>query len=135
MNAGDNLLVRSAGETVQLHGQVRDDALPEGETLLVEWTVKFGPGEVLFADPADPTTTAHSPFKRIYLLELAADDTEFQVADSMEVRVEAPCSVNITEGLVSWWQANCDGIDHISANIGFLEGVTFADPAVCGIQF
>ncbi|MEM7790578.1 MAG: Ig-like domain-containing protein, partial [Verrucomicrobiota bacterium] len=131
VNARDDELVLQSSDTLQLGGIVRDDGLVEGEPLTVVWEKKFGPGDASFSSLTDPEATATFSTPGIYLLQLSANDGEFDVADSLEVRVETPCSVNITDGLVSWWQANCDGIDHISANLGFLEGeMGFAEGAV-----
>ncbi len=131
VNAGKDEMVFAAGDALSLSGLVRDDGLPEESALSVRWSKKFGPGDAFFSSLNDPAATVTFAEPGIYLLELAAADGEYDVADSLMIRVEAPCSVNITDGLVSWWQANCDAIDHISANVGFMEGgMGFAEGAV-----
>ena len=82
VNAGDNAIVLNAGENFQLLGEVRDDGLPEPPSLTILWEQKFGPGTVTFSDTSDPLATASFSAPGIYLLQLSADDGEFQSQDS-----------------------------------------------------
>ncbi|WP_269540004.1 tandem-95 repeat protein [Cerasicoccus fimbriatus] len=124
VNGGDNFFVRGPNVAAQLQGVVRDDGLPEGEALNVTWRKAFGPGgeeTVNFSDISDPEATVTFTEAGIYLLELVANDSEFETVKCVEVRVGASCEANISGGLYAWWQANCDHIDHIHGNVGFPE--------------
>ncbi len=122
VDAGGTAFVGEAFEPVVIQGVVRDDGLPLNATVDIAWTKKFGPGNVGITEGDTATPTLDFDAAGIYLMEVTATDGEYTSSDTLEVRVDTPCSVDITEGLVSWWQANCDGIDHVSANVGFLEG-------------
>jgi RHS repeat-associated protein len=131
VSAGHNLSVRSLGDIVTLNGVVRDDGLPENTPLQVQWRMRYGPGTVAFADPAQPQTTATFSLPGIYVLELFATDTQYSATSTVEVRVAAFCNIGSIDGLVSWWQANGTGADHASGNEAFLEkGATYANGKV-----
>jgi len=70
-----------------LNGSVSDDALPRGATVTVSWSVVSGPGDVAFADANTATTTATFSAPGTYILKLTANDTEFTVADQLEITV------------------------------------------------
>jgi hypothetical protein len=72
---------------VPLAGTVEDDGLPEGEELVIEWTLISGPGEVEFEEPANPQTTASFPAYGSYLLRLRAFDGEFEAFDEVIVEI------------------------------------------------
>ena len=131
VSAGHNLSTRTLEEPVVLNGTVRDDGLPENTPLQVEWRLKYGPGTVTFANPAQPQTTATFSQEGIYTLELFASDTQYTATSTVEVRVAAFCNIGKVDGLVSWWQANGTGADHGSGNEAFLEkGATYANGKV-----
>ncbi len=122
VTAGETRFVTEGTYTVSLEGEVRDDGMPEGIPVTTNWAKLFGPGEVIFADPHDPKTEVTFSEEGIYILQLSATDTEYEFSNSVEIRVGAVCSSEAPSGLVSWWQVNGDGADHISGNQLFLEG-------------
>ena len=85
VDAGTDATIRLPTDSVALDGTVSDDGLP----IPVPVTTWSGPPGVGFADPGAVDTTATLPGPGTYLLELAADDTEFQTSDTVTVIVEA----------------------------------------------
>ncbi|MHC4477287.1 MAG: GEVED domain-containing protein [Planctomycetota bacterium] len=73
---------------VPLAGTVEDDGLPEGEELVIEWTLVSGPGEVEFEEPANPQTTASFSAYGSYVLRLRGFDGEFEVFDEVIVEIQ-----------------------------------------------
>ena len=73
-----------------LAGTVQDDGLPFGSTLTTGWTQLSGPDTAALSAPTVPQTTAVFPARGDYVFELAANDTEFTVSDSVLVSVQAP---------------------------------------------
>ena len=67
-----------------LAGAVSDDGRPEGEPLVIEWTLVNGPGEVVFEDAENPQTTAHFYAYGTYVLRLTAHDGEFEASDEVD---------------------------------------------------
>ncbi|WP_309381286.1 putative Ig domain-containing protein [Cerasicoccus frondis] len=142
VNAGADAFVINQTDPIELQGTVRDDGLPLGSTVDILWTKQIGPGDVSFSDPTDPNALVTFSAPGVYILQLEAFDSERGGKDSLEIRVESPCAVSVTRGLVSWWQANFDAIDHVSGNVGFLENYndatqdTYVDGLVAaGIEF
>jgi hypothetical protein len=74
---------------VPLAGAVSDDGLPEGEPLVIEWSMVSGPGEVVFEDAANPETTAHFYAYGTYVLRLTAFDGEFEASDEVTIEIQA----------------------------------------------
>ena len=72
--------VADVGATVVLSGNVTDDgvALP----LTLTWSQISGPGTATITNPAIATTTVSFDTVGTYVLQLEADDTEFQVTDT-----------------------------------------------------
>jgi hypothetical protein len=62
--------------TVRLAGKVFDDGKPQAGRLATAWELLEGPGEVVFRDPATPTTKAGFAVPGDYALRLKADDGE-----------------------------------------------------------
>lgn len=56
--------------------------------LIVTWSKVSGPGEVVFADPNKPATTASFSQGGDYVLRLTADDGEYTVHDDVKVSVK-----------------------------------------------
>jgi RHS repeat-associated protein len=67
-----------------LNGIAFDDGLPSG-TLTVSWSKVSGPGDVLFADPSNPKTTATFTVAGDYILRLTADDSALSSSDDVRI--------------------------------------------------
>lgn len=135
VDAGINLFLRSTNEVLNLSGQVRDDGLPANTPLQVSWRQAFGPGTTLFTDASNAVTQATFTTNGIYILELVADDGEYQPKRKIEVRVGALCTIEEPEGITAWWQANGDGADHINGNQLALPTISFFDQGKVGAAF
>ena len=84
VDAGMDLSVL-VGVSVALSGSVMDDGITL--PLSVSWGALSG---VLYTDATDPTTNVTFDTAGVYTLELAADDTEFFVNDTVAVTVTVP---------------------------------------------
>jgi fibro-slime domain-containing protein/RHS repeat-associated protein len=73
-----------------LNGFARDDGLPPSSTLLTTWSAIEGPGPVTFTDPYSLATQACFSQGGLYELQLAADDSEYIVTDTLTVDVNTP---------------------------------------------
>ncbi len=135
VDAGINLFLRSTNEVLNLSGQVRDDGLPANTPLRVWWRQAYGPGTTLFNDVSNAVTQATFTTNGIYILELLADDGEYQPKRKIEVRVGALCTIEEPEGITAWWQANGDGADHINGNQLALPTISFFDQGKVGAAF
>ncbi|ROP43178.1 Ig-like domain-containing protein [Pseudokineococcus lusitanus] len=78
----------SAGGTVPLRGEVRDDGLP-GAGLTSTWSAVEAPAgaTVIFRDPASPSTTARVTAAGRYVLRLEATDGALTSAEDVVVEV------------------------------------------------
>ncbi|MHB8521695.1 MAG: PKD domain-containing protein, partial [Limisphaerales bacterium] len=76
-------------DTVFLRGSVTDDGLPTGASLAASWSKASGPGDVVFADPHDATTTATFSQTGTYVLRLTASDSDFSSFDDTTVVIRA----------------------------------------------
>ncbi len=72
-----------------LTGAVTDDGLPVGAVVRDTWAKVSGPGNVTFANPAAPRTTAAFDRAGVYALSLTGDDTQFARVARTTVTVEA----------------------------------------------
>jgi RHS repeat-associated protein len=86
VNAGPDRAVTHP-DAANLEGNVTDDGLPRGGTLLVTWSKVSGPGSVTFAAPNAASTTARFGAPGVYVLRLTASDTEFARHDEVTVTV------------------------------------------------
>ncbi|HEU4768910.1 MAG TPA: hypothetical protein VFS77_16110, partial [Pyrinomonadaceae bacterium] len=86
VNAGPDLTVRLPN-LATLNGTATDDGWPFGSTLVTSWTKVSGPGNVTFANPASPVTTAQFSIEGTYVLRLTADDSRFSVSDETTITV------------------------------------------------
>lgn len=76
---------------VTLTGSATDDGLPDPPgTLTYQWSKISGPGGVVFADAADPTTTATIDEAGTYVLRLTASDSALFHTDEMTVILTVP---------------------------------------------
>jgi RHS repeat-associated protein len=128
VNAGPNQSLARAGSTLTLAGTVTDDGLPLPAALNIQWRKLSGPGQVLLDTPNLAQTTATFTEPGIYVMELSANDTLDNAADTVEVRVNAFCTVDSPPDLAGWWPGNGDALNVISGKVGrLLNGVSFAD--------
>jgi len=82
VNAGPNQTI-SLPAAAQLNGLAVDDGLPNG-TLTISWSVVSGPGTVTFASASSPVTTASFSMAGTYVLQLAADDSQYLSTSSRQ---------------------------------------------------
>ena len=104
-------------DTVSLAGSVQDDGEPEPAQLVATWSKASGPGEVTFADPAAPITTATFSVAGTYVLRLTAYDGELSGSDEVTITYEAAPElvysyVDLGGGVSGWTFriANNDGL-------------------------
>ncbi len=85
----EGLNLRAFGGTaaVKLSGETTDDGLPAGSTLLSNWTVSQGGGNVVFGNANSADTTAIFDAAGTYVLNLAASDGELSANDNTTVTV------------------------------------------------
>lgn len=93
VNAGPDLTVTTTGSAV-LRGVVTDDGLPQ-LTLTTTWSKLSGPGDVTFADPTAPATTAMFSAAGAYVLRLSSTDGALSAADDVAVMVNEPGVINV----------------------------------------
>ena len=75
-------------EPVTLNGRVRDEGLPRGGTLSIEWRQVSGPAEAAFADPHAAATRVSFPAAGTYELELTASDGNATASDRIRFEVD-----------------------------------------------
>jgi RHS repeat-associated protein len=109
--AGPDRFVTGIPGMTTLEGEVRDDSLPDGNGLQVQWRKLSGPGTVTFDNANSPVTSATFSSNGVYVLQLEAQDGEAFSSDRVEVRVEAICTVENPQGLAAWWPANGSGLE------------------------
>jgi RHS repeat-associated protein len=73
VDAGPDLSI-ALDQTATLDGAAGDDGLPQGSTLVIQWSKLSGPGTVTFADAASADTTATFSEPGRYDLRLSATD-------------------------------------------------------------
>lgn len=87
-DAGPDLQLTLPVDSAWLAGTALDDGLPMPPgALTLAWTQVSGPGVVSFVDPASAATSALFPVAGTYVLQLTADDGEWQVGDQVQVEV------------------------------------------------
>ncbi|HKY34213.1 MAG TPA: hypothetical protein VJV23_16920 [Candidatus Polarisedimenticolia bacterium] len=82
--AGSDLAV-TLPAAASLQGSVTDDGLPVGSSVSAVWSKVSGPGDVVFADPAAPATTATFSAGGAYVLSLTATDGDLTAEDQLTV--------------------------------------------------
>jgi RHS repeat-associated protein len=92
VNAGADLTL-TLPNSAALTGLVTDDGLPNN-TLTIAWSKVSGPGTVTFANASQATTTASFSAAGVYVLRLAASDTQLSGSDDVTVAVSNPAPVN-----------------------------------------
>jgi RHS repeat-associated protein len=85
VNAGPNQTI-TLPAAAQLNGVAVDDGLPNG-TLTISWSLVSGPGTVTFASTSSPVTTASFSTAGTYVLQLAADDSQYLSTSNVTITV------------------------------------------------
>ncbi|MFP2930868.1 PKD domain-containing protein, partial [Pyxidicoccus sp. 3LG] len=93
VSAGPN---RSAtlNTNVALAGTVTDDGLPVGRTVTQQWTKVSGPGTATFTSTTTAATNVRFDATGLYVLRLAATDSELSSSAEVSVAVGAPAPTN-----------------------------------------
>jgi PKD repeat protein len=86
VNAGTDRIV-GLTNSLALHGTVRDDGLPQGAALTVQWSAVSGPGQVSFANSSTTNTQATFAAVGTYVLRLTASDSGLSASDDVTVTV------------------------------------------------
>src|SRR6266516_3620799 len=71
--------------TTNLQGTAADDGLPSGSVLAISWSKVSGPGNVTFANPSSPSTSASFSVAGDYVLRLTVDDSDRASTDDVAV--------------------------------------------------
>ena len=88
VDAGPDQQLTLSVDSAWLAGSVADDGLPlPPGALTLAWTQVSGPGPVDFVDSTAAATTAFFPAAGTYVLQLTADDGQWQVGDQVLVDV------------------------------------------------
>jgi len=85
VNAGPDQTI-TLPAAAQLNGVAVDDGLPNG-TLTISWSMISGPGTVTFASASSPVTTASFSTAGTYVLQLAADDSQYLSTSNVTITV------------------------------------------------
>jgi RHS repeat-associated protein len=116
-----------------LAGTALDDGLPNG-TLLIAWSKLSGPGNVVFADPTNPKTTATFSVAGDYVLRLAASDTQLLSSATVRITVVELTGTRSSKGNEFWLMFN----ENLAGNPSlFITSETNASGTVSvpGVQF
>ncbi len=94
VDAGPDQTITLPGDAT-LAGSVNDDGLPTGANVTSTWTKVDGPGNVTFADPSQPATSATFSAAGTSRLRLTADDTALTGNDEIVVTVNPAVPSNV----------------------------------------
>lgn len=102
-DAGPDQQLTLPVDSVWLAGSAADDGLPlPPGALALAWTQVSGPGVVNFVDATAAATTAFFPAAGTYVLQLTADDGQWQVGDQVAIEVfEGGGGIEVVEVAVS----------------------------------
>lgn len=82
-------------DVATLQGSATDDGLPSNRSLISQWEIVRGPGNVLFANPDSLETEASFSQSGEYVIRLTVFDSEFKTSDELMVMVhDAPAPQN-----------------------------------------
>jgi hypothetical protein len=94
--------------------------------LNLHWSQLDGPGQTTFGNATVAETSASFSLPGIYVLQLSANDTLNEASDTVEVRVDAICTIDNTRGLTAWWPGNGNATNVIGRETGrLLNGAGF----------
>lgn len=94
VNAGTDQAV-NLPNSATLSATVGDDGLPNPPgALSLQWSKVSGPGTVTFGSPTAANTTAGFSVSGSYVLRITANDGALSAFDDVEIKVNAPPSVN-----------------------------------------
>ncbi len=101
------------GASAQLTGTVTDDGIPNFPGVTSLWTKVSGPGNVVFANTAAPSTTATFSAAGTYVLRLAANDGELGASAQVTIFVTASDGTIVLEKRVT---VGSDDAEEVIAN-------------------
>lgn len=110
-NAGADQTIM-ATETAHLLGTALDDGLPFGGTLTTSWRKLSGPGQVVFANPSQPVTTATFSAEGSYVLRLTASDSQAASSDDVTINVVRPFASRLYTLNADFDQGNLNNVEH-----------------------
>ncbi len=84
VSAGLDKVLRVPATSVDLHGRVNDDGLPQNR-LNKSWSMVSGPASVLFSSPSEEDTTVTFSRMGVYELRLSAHDGSLEAHDHVTV--------------------------------------------------
>jgi hypothetical protein len=129
VNAGPDVAIILPINSVSLNATVTDDALPDPPAAAsTTWTQLSGPGVTSFANAQAVDTTATFSCRGQYVLQLAANDGQYQTSDSLTVTVHPQSYV----GPLAYYQLESNGAD--SSGYGF-HGTPNGTPAYAAAIF
>jgi len=119
-SAGPDLQLTLLVDSAWLAGSATDDGLPVPPgALTLAWTQVSGPGVVDFVDAASAATTAFFPVAGTYVLQLTADDGQWQKGDQVTVEVfEGGGGIEVLEVAIS---SSIDDAEESSAGAPYLN--------------
>ncbi|MGF1531708.1 MAG: LamG-like jellyroll fold domain-containing protein, partial [Puniceicoccaceae bacterium] len=136
VNAGADLYLRAADESINLIGEVHDDGLPLDTELRVRWSLLFGPGTVTLGAEDQAATTATFSNEGVYVLRLEASDGQFTAGDTLRVTVgDTSAAVYPASGLRAHWPAEGSGEEVVSGLHAYPLGAVGYVDAVVGSGF
>jgi chitodextrinase len=118
--AGNNASIRLPVDTLNLGGSVVDDDV--SGVMALSWSLLSGPAGVTFSDASSATSSVTFTNTGTYVLQLTADDGEFESTDTVSIEVLEPdlepptqplalsASVAGISGIVLVWDASTDNI-------------------------
>jgi hypothetical protein len=132
VNAGGDQAIVMPADTVDLHGVVTDDGLPNPPGAVATLWTASGPGEVAFGDASALDTTATFGAPGAYVLRLTADDGDYTAWDELTVTVSPP---DVLNGLFARYPFDVDGQDIVGGNDGALvaDATVVSDPERGGV--
>jgi VCBS repeat-containing protein len=138
VDAGPDQTITLPNNLVNLDGTISDDGNPDPPgTVTTTWSQVSGPGTVTFGDPNAIDTTASFTFSGTYILQLTADDSEWEISDQVTITVEPDPSVSILDVRVaaSSDDAEEDDAGGMSLASSDLELVFDGSNQVVGMRF
>jgi hypothetical protein len=96
VSVGPDQTITFPTNTASLSGSATDDGFPVGSSLLILWSMVAGPGNVIFANPAQPSTTATFSLPGKYILRLSASDGQYTNSATLRVAFVAPVGGGIS---------------------------------------